>query len=69
VLQFHGGGGGDLSTTYTYWLWPLPPAGDLDFVVDWPSRGIPETGAVVNADAFITAAAQTVTLWEESVEG
>jgi hypothetical protein len=69
VLQFDGGGGGDLSTTYTYWLWPLPPPGDLDFVVDWPSRGIPETHAVVKADAFITAAAQTVTLWEESVEG
>jgi hypothetical protein len=68
VLQFHQGGGGDTSTRYTYWLWPLPPPGDLDFVLDWPSRGIPETRETISADPFITAAAQTITLWEDSTE-
>lgn len=45
-----------------WWLWPLPPAGPVRFVVEWPSEGVPETSAVVEADQLHAAAADALVL-------
>jgi hypothetical protein len=47
VLQLDelGGGGDDhgAETEHQLWLWPLPPAGDVDLVVAWPAVDIGPT--------------------------
>lgn len=64
-LMPRGGGGGELSWNMDFWLWPLPPAGPLTFVVEWPALGIAETRVESDATAIVEAAATTETLWPE----
>jgi len=33
-----------------YWIWPLPPAGPLKFVAEWPVFGTGEQTATIDAD-------------------
>jgi hypothetical protein len=63
VLIGRGGGGGGGRWDMKYWLWPLPPAGSLEFVVEWPGEGIPETRREVDAGELRAAAQQAETLW------
>ena len=63
TLTQGGGGGGDTHRDMTYWLSPLPPAGDLTVVFAWPHRGIPETRTVIPGPLLAAAAAQSVELW------
>jgi hypothetical protein len=52
------GGGGGSGDTHAYsasdelWLWPLPPAGPLEVVVQWPAMDIPETSVSLDATPF-----------------
>ncbi|TCJ36428.1 hypothetical protein E0504_23650 [Parafrankia sp. BMG5.11] len=46
-----------------YWLWPLPPAGPLTLVVDFPARGLAESRVTVDGSALRAAAERAVTLW------
>ena len=39
-------GGGPRSAFWRWWAWPLPPAGPLEFVCEWPALGIPESEPV-----------------------
>lgn len=65
VLMHHGGsGGGLLSFDHGYWVWPLPPAGPLAFVCEWPAEGIPLTRVEVDAVEITAAAARAPVLWE-----
>ena len=43
VLMPNGGNGGLRSWDISYWLWPLPPPGPLEFVVEWPIANIPNS--------------------------
>ena len=43
-----------------WWLWPLPPTGPVKFVIEWPSEGVPETSAVVEAEQLHAAAAEAL---------
>lgn len=43
-----------------WWLWPLPPAGPVRFVVEWPSEGVAETSAEVDGDQIAAAAADAL---------
>ena len=45
-----------------WWLWPLPPAGPVRFVVEWPSEGVAETSAEVDGDQIRAAAAEALIL-------
>jgi hypothetical protein len=63
VLLQHGGGGGGLRYDMGLWLWPLPPAGPLGFVVEWPSEGIEETRVEIDAEPIRKAAQEAETLW------
>jgi hypothetical protein len=48
-----------------FWLWPLPPAGPVAFVVEWPSEGIAETRVEIDATLLREAAARSEVLWED----
>lgn len=63
VLQSRGGGGGAADWHQDYWLWPLPPPGPMMFVCEWPSEGIPETRAELDANLIIAASAEGLSIW------
>jgi hypothetical protein len=63
VLVPSGGAGGERVRSQSYWVWPLPPAGPLAFVVEWPALGVPLTQARVDAGLVRQAAAQDEGLW------
>jgi hypothetical protein len=49
VVSGRGGGGGGDEWEMGYWVWPLPPEGEMTFVASWPLRNIPEQRATVDA--------------------
>ena len=63
-----GGSGSDGTWSQSYWLWPLPPAGDLTFVCEWPALDIPESRASVDTAPIREAATQAITLWSADVD-
>jgi hypothetical protein len=65
VLDQHGGGGGGSAWDMEHWVWPLPPAGPFAFVCEWPSRGIAESRAEIDARLILEAAGRAVTLWPD----
>jgi hypothetical protein len=58
-------GGGPRSQFSRWWAWPLPPAGPLEFVCEWPAFGIAETRASIDAQVILAAAGRSVRLWPE----
>jgi hypothetical protein len=46
-------------------VWPLPPAGPLAFVCEWPGRGIAESRMEPDARLILEAAGRAVTLWPD----
>lgn len=62
-----GAGGGDrsFSGSETLWLWPLPPEGPLELVMQWPALGVDETRAVLDGTAIRRRADDAVALWSE----
>jgi hypothetical protein len=65
VLMSRGGHGGDGELNMRYWLWPLPPPGPLQAVVEWPASGIAETEVEVDCGAILAAAGRVELLWPE----
>jgi hypothetical protein len=63
VLNQLGGAGGGSAWDMEQWVWPLPSAGPLAFVCEWPSRGIAESRADIDAGLILEAAGRAVTLW------
>ena len=63
VLQGGGGGGGSRSVDRDYWLWPLPPAGRLLVVCQWPDQGIETTSQELDAEPFMDAARRARPVW------
>jgi hypothetical protein len=64
VLMPRGGGGGGASYQQGFWVWPMPPAGDLVFACEWPDRDIDLRTATVEARLFHEAAQRSVELWQ-----
>jgi Coenzyme PQQ synthesis protein D (PqqD) len=58
VLHPQGGGGGPGSWRLGYWVWPLPPAGLLAFVCEWPAASIPLTRREIDAQLVLDASAR-----------
>lgn len=58
-ILFAGAGmaGGDRSEQ-EYWVSPLPPAGPLTFVCEWPANGVPRTSGEIDAGLIVDAAAR-----------
>ena len=63
VVIPQGGGGGSDHWEMRHWLWPLPPPGDLTFVVSWPLHEIHEASATIDATGLIECAAGAETIW------
>lgn len=59
-----GSGGGHYSCQQGYWLWPLPPAGTLAFVCQWPAVGIGLTRVEIDSAPILAAAARATVLWD-----
>lgn len=63
VLIQRGGGGGNRSWSFKYWLWPLPPGGPLTVVVEWPAHDVALTRIELDAEPLLDAAANSEVLW------
>ncbi|UQU66851.1 hypothetical protein COUCH_11520 [Couchioplanes caeruleus] len=66
LLMPAGGGGSDMRYDVKQWVWPLPPAGPLAFVCEWPAQHIPETRVEIDAELIHRASARAVRLWPET---
>ena len=65
ILQSRGGGGSSHSQLFQWWVWPLPPAGPLEFICQWPVYGIGETRIGIDGQLILDAARSSVQLWPE----
>lgn len=65
ILRPFLGGGGPHSHFSRWWAWPLPPSGPLEFVCEWPTFGVPETRAGIDAKLILDAAGRSTRLWPE----
>jgi len=65
VLIQRGGSGGMHSWELGFWVWPLPPAGPVAFVCEWPSEGVALTRTAIDAELIHEAAGRAETLWED----
>ena len=63
ILQSRGGGGTSHSQLFQWW--PLPPAGPLEFICQWPVYGIGETRTGIDGQLILDAARRSVRLWRE----
>jgi len=68
LLMPTGGGGGLRSWDMSYWLWPLPPRGPLEFVVEWPVANIPLTRTKIDGSLIVDAASEAEELWPQEQE-
>ena len=64
-LDEHGGGGSDWSYSHEFWAWPVPEAGPLRVVVEWPAFGIAETSTEIDGRLIADAAARARPVWPE----
>jgi hypothetical protein len=65
ILRAFMAGGGPHTELARWWAWPLPPAGPLEFVCEWPMFGIAETRATIDAQLILDAASRSIRLWPE----
>jgi hypothetical protein len=65
VLRPRGGGGTSHYHHSRWWAWPLPPAGPLGFICNWPTLRTGETRVSIDAQLILDAARQSVRLWPE----
>jgi hypothetical protein len=68
VLMQQGGGGGGRRSDMRYWVWPLPPAGPMTLVVEWPWKGIAESRAEVDTQPILDAASRAIQVFPEDEE-
>lgn len=66
-LSRNSGGGSGGSHTYSstdrLWLWPLPPEGPIEFVMQWPALGVEERSVVLDGSAMRDLAARVQRFW------
>jgi hypothetical protein len=65
ILRPRGGGGTSHYQLSRWWAWPLPPAGPLEFICQWPTLSTGETRVGIDAQLILDAARQSVRLWPE----
>jgi hypothetical protein len=63
ILRPHSFGGGPGDWNLSYWVWPLPPAGPVTFVCEWPALDIPETRADIDGQLILDAAPHSIQIW------
>ncbi len=66
VLSPRGGsGGGAGNSRQSIWVWPLPPAGKLAFVCEWPVAGIPLSRHEIDAQLVLDAVSRAQQLFTD----
>lgn len=65
VMHGGGGGGGGRRWQQSEWVWPLPPAGPLAFVCEWPAAGISLTRHEIEAEVILDAAHRAEVVFPE----
>ena len=68
LLSARGGRGNRQAWAQQYWLWPLPPPGELVIACEWPDLEIEFTTATVPADPLREAAKRARPLWPADVQ-
>jgi hypothetical protein len=63
VLRPHGGGGSRSAWRQHYWLWRLPPPGELLFACEWPDLKLDLTTATIDAAVLLDAARRARPTW------
>lgn len=58
-------GGGGRRWDAGWWLWPLPPPGQLTFICEWPVLDIGETRVQVSTKEIVAAAYEALELWPD----
>lgn len=66
VLRVLRGSGSPSSVYLDYWLWPLPPAGPLQFIVDGSGMGIENGRVTVDGSVLGEAASRSEMVWQEA---
>jgi hypothetical protein len=66
VLRSRGGSSDGSEWAQDMWVWPLPPAGPLEFVCEWPAAGLELTRVEIDAQLLIDAAARSQLIFERS---
>jgi hypothetical protein len=66
LLTSGGGSGGGGNFRQSIWVWPLPPAGKLAFVCEWPVAGIPLTRQEIDAQPILDAASRAQQFFTEA---
>lgn len=69
VLMQHGGGGGGsdqlITSTWSLWLWPLPPPEPFDLVFEWPAFGVAMERVEIDGGQITRAADSVRSFWDE----
>ena len=67
-LETNGGSGSSFEMSHDYWAWPVPEAGPLQLVVEWPAYGIAETVATLDGSLFAAAAERAYPVWADDAD-
>jgi hypothetical protein len=59
LMRGMGGVGGYGHQQQSFWVWPLPPPGKLEFLCEWPEAGIALTASELDSGAIIEAASRS----------
>lgn len=66
-LNPSGGSGGGSEDLYRFddgmWLWPLPPEGPLEVIVQWPAFDVSESHVVLDSAPLLALAPQARSVW------
>lgn len=69
VLMQHGGGGGGgdrlITSTWSLWLWPLPPPEPFDLVFEWPAFAVAMDHVEIDGHQITQAADSVHDFWDE----
>lgn len=63
LLLPRSGGGGGKRWDFHYWVWPLPPEGNLTLICEWPAGGISMTERELDGAAIRRAGESSTELW------
>lgn len=63
VIIGRGGGGGGDRWSMGYWMWPLPPAGDVVVHAAWPLFDVDEVSAVIDGTELRQQAEHVQRFW------
>ncbi len=68
VIRRLGGHSMDGHWAHSFWVRPLPPAGSLEFVFEWPAAEIPLTRTELDCGEILRASSRAQTLFTDPLE-